>query len=273
MTGPGTNTYLLGTATLAVIDPGPDSDTHLAALLRIIGDRTVSHIIVTHSHLDHSPLAKPLSEHTQAPVYAFGDTFAGRSPVMAGLAADGMAGGGEGLDLGFRPDITVTDNETIHGADWTLRVMHTPGHLGNHIALVWEDAVFVGDLVMGWSTSLVSPPDGDMDDFLRSCRRLADLPATVHYAGHGAPILDPQARLSDLIAHRDARTAAILLALTEGRANVADLVSRIYVGLDPALAGAAGRNVFAHLVALETKGQVTADPRLHPDATFALLDP
>lgn len=270
MTGPGTNTYLLGSDSLAIIDPGPASDAHLAALMQVIGGRRVSHIIVTHSHLDHSPLAKPLSDQTGAPVLAFGDTTAGRSPVMTRLASEGMAGGGEGLDLHFQPDVLVSDGEVIVGTDWTLKVMHTPGHLGNHIALVWDDAVFVGDLVMGWSTSLVSPPDGDMEDFLNSCRRLAGVAASVHYSGHGAPIQDPDTRLATLIKHREARTSAILGALGSGPATVPGLVNRIYEGLAPGLAGAAGRNVFAHLVALETQGRVAADPRLHPDALFAL---
>lgn len=270
MTGPGTNTYLLGQDTLAIIDPGPADPSHLASLLAAINGRTVSHIIVTHSHVDHSPLARGLSDQVQAPIHAFGDTFAGRSPVMQHLAEQGMAGGGEGLDLDFAPDIILSDGDTIAGADWTLDVLHTPGHLGNHVSLVWDDAVFVGDMVMDWSTSLVSPPDGDMSDFLKSCRKLHDRSEAVFYPGHGAPLADPRKRLAELITHRDARTEAIMLALRQREATLPDLVNQIYVGLDPRLAGAAGRNVFAHLVALWQDDKVIAKPVLSPDSSFSL---
>jgi glyoxylase-like metal-dependent hydrolase (beta-lactamase superfamily II) len=268
MTGQGTNTYLLGHESLAVIDPGPQSEAHLAALLSAINGRPVSHIIVTHSHLDHSPLARPLADAVGAPILAFGDTFAGRSAVMAELAKAGMAGGGEGLDHTFKPDLLVKDGDIITGQDWTLEVIHTPGHLGNHIALGWEDAVFVGDLVMGWSTSLVSPPDGDMTDFLSSCEILRSRPARVHYSGHGAPITTPHARLTELINHRGQRAAQITAQLAKGPHNVVQIVDAIYQGLDPRLAGAAGRNVFAHLVDLYMKKQVRVIGDLGPDAVF-----
>lgn len=270
MTGPGTNTYLLGTDSLAVIDPGPLDDSHLQALLAAIAGRPVSHIIVTHSHLDHSPLARPLAQATGAPVLAFGDTDAGRSAVMKRLAATGMRGGGEGRDEGFAPDLTLADGQVIVGAGWQLQVMHTPGHLGNHIALAWDDTVFVGDHVMGWSTSLVSPPDGDMADFLASCRRLQGLGARVFHSGHGAPITDPATRLDELIAHRNTRTAAILTALSAGPQTVAALVDAIYIDLAPGLHPAAARNVLAHLIMLWSEGRVTATPGLQPDANFAL---
>lgn len=269
MTGLGTNTYLLGRDSLAVIDPGPASDAHFAALIAAIDGRPVGHIIVTHSHLDHSPLARPLADHTGAPVLAFGDTYAGRSHVMKALADSGMAGGGEGLDHDFEPDTHVRDGDVIKGQGWDLSVIHAPGHLGNHIALGWNDAVFVGDLVMGWSTSLVSPPDGDMTDFMASCARLRDMPARVHYSGHGAPITSPHARLTELINHRETRTAQILATLQDGPQDVAQIVQAIYVDLHPRLRVAAGRNVFAHLVDLYVQNKVQVDGALHPDAIFA----
>ena len=270
MTGPGTNTYLLGADEVAVIDPGPADSTHYEAILAGLSGRAVSHIIVTHSHLDHSPLARPLAETTGAPVVAFGDTYAGRSPVMAKLAAEGMAGGGEGLDLAFQPDLTIADGDVISGAGWDLTVLHTPGHLGNHVSLLWGDTAFVGDMVMGWSTSLVSPPDGDMADFMASCARLRDLDSRVFYSGHGAPIDAPRARVAELMAHRDARTAAICAALARTPLSVPEIVSEVYVDLAKSLQPAAARNVFAHLVALVSAGKVAANPRLSPDATFAL---
>ncbi len=271
MTGPGTNTYILGDQSLAIIDPGPQSDAHLAALLTAIAGRPVSHIIVTHSHLDHSPLARPLADAVGAPILAFGDTSAGRSAVMQQLADAGMAGGGEGLDHSFAPDELVADGDIIAGQGWSLKVLYTPGHLGNHIALAWKDAVFVGDLVMGWSTSLVSPPDGDMTDFLASCARLQNFPARIHYSGHGAPITDPHARLTELVTHRESRTAQILAQLAAGPHDVRQIVQAIYQDIDPRLHGAAGRNVLAHLVDLYVKKIVTVNGSLGPDAIFRLV--
>ena len=270
MTGPGTNTYILGKTSLAIIDPGPMSDEHLAALLAAIDGRHVSHIFVTHSHLDHSPLAKPLSEAVHAPIFGFGDTFAGRSEVMTRLAESGLHGGGEGLDHDFAPDVIVSDGQQFSEPDWTVEVIYTPGHLGNHIALKWGDAVFVGDLVMGWSTSLVSPPDGDMTDFLASCERLSKVPARVHYSGHGAPITNPYERLLELIAHRSARTSQIIEALKGEPRSVVQIVDEIYVDLDARLKGAAGRNVLAHLVDLYVKDLVLPVGDLSADVLFEL---
>ena len=270
MTGPGTNTYLLGTDSLIIIDPGPQSDAHLAALTSAIADRPVSHIVVTHAHLDHSPLAGPLAGIVDAPVLAVGDATAGRSDVMERLAAEGLTGGGDGLDHDLSPDERIADGDRVTGDGGTLEVLHTPGHLGNHVSLKWGDVVFVGDVVMGWSTSLVSPPDGDMTDFLTSCTRLKALNASVLYSGHGAPITAPNARLDELITHRNARTAAILQALTDGPADIDRLVRRVYSGLAAGLHAAAARNVFAHLIALHSEGRVWADPTLKPDAVFML---
>ena len=270
MTGPGTNTYLVGDDTLAVIDPGPLDGAHLDALLKAIGSRVVSHILVTHSHLDHSPLSLPLSRETGAPVYAFGGSFAGRSEAMTKLAATGALSGGEGLDINFEPDRLVCDGDMIVGDGWTLEVIHTPGHLGNHIALRLNDAIFVGDLVMGWSTSLVSPPDGDMTDFLMSCRRVRDMAARVLYSGHGSPIHDPKAQLSTLIAHREERAEQIISALSLGAATVPSIVDTIYKGLDPRLVPAAGRNVLAHLIDLKSKNMVVADGWTVDEAVFSL---
>lgn len=272
MTGPGTNTFLVGTDELAVIDPGPADDSHLVALVAAIADRPVKYIIVTHSHLDHSPLAHPLAALTNASVVGFGDALAGQSNAMAALREAGLSGGGEGVDESFSPHHVVTDGDVLCGQGWALEVMHTPGHMGNHIALRWNNAAFVGDLVMGWSTSLVSPPDGDMGDFLRSCARVRDLDLDVLYAAHGAAITTPRARISEVMAHRDARTQAILAALAIAPKNVVTLVNDIYADLALALHPAAGRNVFAHLVDLCQTGSVTAEPVLSPDATFHLCN-
>jgi glyoxylase-like metal-dependent hydrolase (beta-lactamase superfamily II) len=272
MTYLGTNTYLLGTDRLVVIDPGPADSAHLSALLRAINERPVDYIAVTHSHLDHSALAPALSAATGAPVCAFGDASAGRSAVMADLAARGMTGGGEGIDHAFRPDLTLADGDMLQG-DWgRLHALHTPGHLGNHLCFHWQDALFSGDHVMGWASSLVSPPDGDLTDFMASCRKLQAVSVSCFYPAHGAPVTDPAARLHWLIAHRLQREAEIIAALTEAAATPAMLVARIYADLTPLLARAAERNVLAHLIDLTTRGMVSARPDCGPEAVFTLTD-
>ncbi|HBS49748.1 MAG TPA: MBL fold metallo-hydrolase [Rhodobacteraceae bacterium] len=272
MTFRGTNTYLLGTRGLAVIDPGPADDSHLAAILDAVGPgQRITHIVVTHAHVDHSPLTRPLAERTGAPVLAFGGAEAGRSAVMARLAEQGLAGGGEGIDAAFRPDRTLRDGEEIAGDGWTLEVVHTPGHLGNHIALAWGDACFTADHVMGWASSLVSPPDGDLTDFMASCRRLRARDWRVFHPGHGAPVTDPAARLDWLIAHREGREAQILETLSRAPADARDLAARIYTDTPPALLPAAARNVFAHLVDLHQRGRVRALPDLAVGARFEVV--
>ncbi|MFK7744365.1 MAG: MBL fold metallo-hydrolase [Roseobacter sp.] len=271
MTYRGTNTYLLGHKDLAVIDPGPASDAHLDAILSAVSTgQRIAQIIVTHSHRDHSPLARPLSELTGAPVLAFGDAQAGRSQTMQNLAKLGYAGGGEGVDANFAPDRLLADGQSIVGAGWTLRVMHTPGHMGNHICLAWEDRCFTADHVMGWASSLVSPPDGDLTDFMDSCHRLNTFAWRIFYPGHGAPITAPRERLDWLIAHRLSREASILDALTYGPASAAALAQQIYTDAPAQLLPAAERNVLAHLIDLKNKKQVSAVKDLNPAGEFRL---
>ncbi|WP_420819283.1 MBL fold metallo-hydrolase [Pacificoceanicola onchidii] len=272
MTYRGTNTYLLGEREIAVIDPGPDSAPHLEAILAAVApDARISHILVTHAHLDHSPLARPLSERTGAPVYGFGPATAGRSDVMIRLAADGLTGGGEGVDSAFEPDETLNDGAELTGKGWTLTALHTPGHMANHLAFAWGDALFTGDLVMGWASSLVSPPDGDLTDFMRSLRSLQKRPWATFHPGHGAPVSDPQQRLEELITHRLSREAAILAALQDGPATAADLAARIYTDTPPALLPAAERNVFSHLIDLVTKNAARAVEDLSISARFSAV--
>jgi len=201
MTFLGKNTYLLGTQdVVVVVDPGPDQPAHLDAILAALdAGETVSVIIVTHTHIDHSPLARPLQDRTGAEILALGDATAGRSPVMARLAASGLVGGGEGIDCAFQPDRRVKDGDQIVADGGTIDVIHTPGHLGNHIALGWRDACLTADHVMGWASPLVSPPDGDLTEFMASCHRLRARDWRAFYPGHGAPISDPGGRLNWLI--------------------------------------------------------------------------
>ncbi|WP_171115713.1 MBL fold metallo-hydrolase [Ruegeria sp. HKCCA5463] len=269
MTYRGTNTYLLGERDIAVIDPGPASEAHLGAILDSLApDQRISHIIVTHTHVDHSPLAAPLAARTGATIYAYGGPEAGRSAVMTDLAAQGLTGGGEGIDTKFRPDVEVADGETINGDGWQLEVIHTPGHLGNHIALAWQNICFTADHVMGWASSLVSPPDGDLTDFMTACHRLRARDWSVFHAGHGAPITSPAERLDWLITHRQTREAQILSALEEEDGTARHLAERIYTDTPAALLPAAERNVFAHLIDLTGKNRVTPIGPLSVSSVF-----
>ncbi|MFT5650049.1 MAG: glyoxylase-like metal-dependent hydrolase (beta-lactamase superfamily II) [Yoonia sp.] len=270
MTYLGTNTYILGQKTIAIIDPGPDDDDHLSAILATAGTGTITHIVVTHAHIDHSPLARRLSAKTGAPISAYGPAEAGRSAVMQQLAAQGLAGGGEGIDAAFSPDVIMASGDTITTDEWTLQALHTPGHIGNHISLIWGDAVFTGDHVMGWASSLVSPPDGDLTDFMESCEKLAQIDARIFYPGHGAPVTDPAERVAWLLAHRRGREAQILNALTPAGRTTDQITGLVYADVNPALMGAAKRNVFAHLVDLSQRGLITAHPSLQTDAIFSM---
>lgn len=271
MTLHGTNSYILGEGRVAVIDPGPAHAAHLSALLAALAPgEVVTHILVTHAHLDHSPLARPLSEATGAPVLAFGDARSGRSALMEHLAAAGGLAGGEGVDAGFIPDARLADGEDISGDGWALRARHTPGHFGNHLSFQWQNSVFCGDHVMGWASSLVSPPDGDMGAYMASLDKLSALGAHRLHAGHGAPIADASARIVELIAHRRDREAAIRAALGDGPADAATLAARIYTDTPAPLLQAAARNVFAHLIDLTERNLAEPLGHLSPHIRFAL---
>lgn len=272
MTERGTNSYILGEGAVAVIDPGPDLPAHFEALTAALAPgEAVSHILVTHSHLDHSPLARRLSAATGAPVLAFGTHLDGRSEAMARLAAAGTVGGGEGIDAAFAPDIRLADGDRVTGTTWEVEALHTPGHIANHLCFAWGGALFTGDHVMGWRSSLVSPPDGDLTAFMTSCRRLQGRRDRVYYPGHGAPISTPADRLAWLIDHRLAREAQILDALRQGPADAATLARQIYVDTPALLLAAATRNVLAHLVDLTERGLVAPRGPLAPDTHFDCL--
>ncbi|WP_095589274.1 MBL fold metallo-hydrolase [Actibacterium ureilyticum] len=266
MTFWGTNSYIVGTGTVAIIDPGPDDIGHLRALLDALDPgEAVAAILVTHSHRDHSPLARRLSAETGAPIHAFGDSLAGKDPEIAALAD---IGGGEGVDPGFRPDHCLTDGETMSVGDVNLTALWTPGHMGNHLCFAMGDVVFSGDHVMGWATSMVSPPDGDLGAFMASLQALSARSDRVFYPGHGAPVETPQARVRDLIAHRRMREAQILTALSAAPGSAADLAARIYTDVAPALLPAAARNVLAHLIDLDRRGLATRDTTLSQTTVF-----
>lgn len=271
MTYHGTNSYLVGTGDVALIDPGPNIAAHGAALIAALnkGER-ITHILVTHAHLDHSPLARPLAEALGVRIYAYGPASAGRSPQMQALAEAGLVAGGEGIDTAFTPDVALADTESLTHGDWALTALHTPGHLSNHLCFGFGDMLFSGDHVMGWASSLVSPPDGDMAAYMNSTRRLAALDWSVIHSGHGDPISDPAARLAYLIQHRHDREAAILAELACTPATIPCLTESLYADTPPALHPAAQRNVLAHLLDLVQRDRVMAHPAPGFSARYSL---
>lgn len=245
----GTQTYLVGNAgDVAVIDPGPDDPDHIAAIMAALGDDRLVAIMCTHTHRDHSPAAKPLAALTGAPIV-------GCAPLM--LKVDGPRSD-EAFDPTYEPDRVLEDGEQMRGTGWTLTAVHTPGHTSNHLCFALEEsgALFTGDHVMGWSTSVVIPPDGDMGDYMRSLDRLYAREDRVYYSAHGAPIDKPRQLVRGMIGHRRQRENQILRLLGEGNKAITDLVPLMYKGLDPRLEGAAGMSVKAHLLDLERRGLV-----------------
>jgi glyoxylase-like metal-dependent hydrolase (beta-lactamase superfamily II) len=244
----GTQTYVVGAGDVAVIDPGPDLPGHVDALLTALGDERVAHILCTHTHRDHSPASRALSAATGAPI-------AGCAPLALddeGPRADAA------FDRDYAPDRVLADGDWIEGAGWTLEAVHTPGHTSNHLcfALREERALFSGDHVMGWSTTIVSPPDGDMADYMTSLNKLLARDDAVYYPAHGPAIEAPQPHLRALAAHRRMREKQILRRLEAGESDIATMVAEMYDALDPGLRPAAGRSVLAHLIDLESRGCV-----------------
>lgn len=253
----GTGTYIVGRDKLAVIDPGPDLPAHVDALLAAVAGATVTHIVVTHTHVDHSPAAAALKRATGAPTYGFGPHGSGRAEDRAGIGGVTEEGG----DHAFVPDIVLRDGDTIDGADWHLTAVATPGHTSNHLcyALPEEKILFTGDHVMGWSTSVIAPPDGDMSAYMRSLKKLLARDDARYWPTHGPSIDDPKPFVEAFIAHRQERSAAVLDRVAAGDGTIDAIVRHVYVGLDPRLFAAAGRSVLAHLIELVETGRVHCD--------------
>lgn len=244
----GTGTYIVGNGKVAIIDPGPDIPEHVEALRAAVAGETVTHLVVTHTHRDHSPAARPLKEALGAPIHGCGPH---------GTLASG-AGVEEGADSDHRPDVEMKDGDILEGAGWTLQAVATPGHTSNHLcfALPEEKVLFSGDHVMGWSTTVVSPPDGDMHAYMASLRKLLDRDDAVYWPTHGPSIDDPKTLVRAYIAHREDRERQILACLTDGPATIPTMVARIYADVDPRLHRAAGRSVLAHLEHMIATGRV-----------------
>jgi glyoxylase-like metal-dependent hydrolase (beta-lactamase superfamily II) len=294
----GSATFIVGKGEVAVIDPGPADEKHIDALLESLGSERVTHILITHTHADHSPGARLLQERTGAKTYGFGphpiptaeeeDRYAEVAELppteehetgaksktdnndnnednedndkQSAKDKKELTEEGHG-DRDFAPDVVVGHAELISGIGWTFEAVHTPGHLANHLCfrLAQEKLLFTGDHVMGWSTSVISPPGGHLNDYLASLALLLENPDEIYIPTHGSPIVNPHEFVRGLIDHRNDRTTQIVDRLRSGPQNIKELVAALYVDLDPKLFKAAGRSVLAHLDALVRSGSVHAE--------------
>ena len=262
----GSGTYVIGREVVAVVDPGPADDAHVDALAGALANETVSHILITHTHADHSPGARRLTALCGAPVLAFGH----HPPDATG---EGEATGddtAEGMDVDFAPDDRLSHGDVVSGPGWTVEAIHTPGHISNHLcfALHEEKALLTGDHVMGWSTTVIPPPDGDLAAYLRSLELLLDRDDEVLYPTHGGPRHDPRAHVAALHRHRLDREDQILGQLALGPRTVDEIVAVLYAGVRKELHAPAGRSVLAHLIKLRAEARAGADGSSDEEATW-----
>jgi glyoxylase-like metal-dependent hydrolase (beta-lactamase superfamily II) len=260
----GTGTYVIGRGKVAVIDPGPLLPEHIDALLAALRGETVTHILVTHTHIDHSPAAAPVKAAVGAKTYGYGPHGGGR--FEQGERVE------EGGDLDFVPDVTLRHGDVIEGDGWTVEAVHTPGHTSNHLCFAYKEAkvLFSGDHVMGWSTSVVSPPDGDMAAYMASLRLLTGRDDAVYWPTHGPAIANPKPYVRAFIGHRRMREQQIASLLGEGIGTIPAMVARMYKDVDPRLHRAAARSVFAHLIHMVKTGRAAVEGALAVDAVYRL---
>lgn len=260
----GTGTYVLGHGEVAVVDPGPADPAHIAAILGATAGETITHLLVTHTHMDHSPGCGLLREHTDARTYGYGPH--GGDRIAQGVQVE------EGGDMDFAPDVTVRDGDIIDGNGWSVTCVHTPGHTSNHLCFAFgaERSLFSGDHVMGWSTSVISPPDGHMGSYLASLRKLLDRDDAVYWPTHGPPITDPKPHVRAFIDHRDEREDQIRRCLAGGAGRIGDMVEAMYADVPRHLHAAAARSVLAAIVYLVEQGEVVCDGQVSVDGTYRL---
>jgi glyoxylase-like metal-dependent hydrolase (beta-lactamase superfamily II) len=252
----GTLTHIVGRGKVAIIDPGPSDEAHIAALLNAVAGETVTHIFVTHTHRDHSPAVPSVKAATGATVYAEGPHRAAR-PLHIGEHNPLDSSG----DLDFRPDVALRDGEIVQGEGWTLEAVTTPGHTANHMTYAFKEqnALFCGDHIMAWATTIVAPPDGAMSDYMASLHKLSTRNERTYYSAHGPAMPDGRHFVDYYIEHRHARERSILARLAKGECDIPTLVRAIYIGIDPRLTGAAGLSVLAHMEDLVARGVVETD--------------
>jgi len=265
----GTVSYIIGRGKVAILDPGPDDDAHVAALLNAVRGETVTHIFVTHTHRDHSSAVPKVKAATGATVYGEGPHRPAR-PLHIGEAPRLDAG----ADMDFRPDIALADREVVSGDGWTIEAVTTPGHTANHMAYAFKesDLIFSGDHVMAWSTSIVAPPDGAMSEYMASLEKLARRSEPAYLPGHGGPVRDAPRFVEAYIRHRQGREVSILRRLGKGATDIPTLVRAIYIGLDPRLIGAAALSVLAHLEDLVARGVVATEGTPSIGGTYRLTE-
>jgi glyoxylase-like metal-dependent hydrolase (beta-lactamase superfamily II) len=265
----GTVSYIIGHGKVAILDPGPDDDAHVAALLDAVRGETVTDIFVTHTHRDHSPAVPKVKAATGATVYAEGPHRLAR-PLHIGETRrlDASA------DMDFRPDVALRDGEAVSGAGWTLEAVTTPGHTANHMAFAFKESnlMFSGDHIMAWSTTIVAPPDGAMSDYIASLYKLTQRTEPVYFPGHGGAVRDAPRFVQHYIHHRQGREASILHRLAKGEADIPTMVRAIYIGLEPRLVGAASLSVLAHLEDLVARGIVATEGPPAIGNTYRLAD-
>ena len=257
----GTGTYIIGRGEVAVIDPGPLDEAHVEALLYALKGETVTHILVTHTHRDHSPAVRLLQPETEAQTYGYGRHGGDKNLPRV-----------ESADFDFMPDVLLKDGDVVRGRDWTVEAVHTPGHTSNHLcfALKEENTLFSGDHVMGWSTTVVSPPDGDMGAYIASLEKLLARDDGTLVPTHGSPIEDPRTYMTALLAHRMKRVEQVAEQVAAGRQTIREMVDAIYLDLDPRLHGGAARSVLSHLIHLIDTGRITCDGEPTEDSTYRI---
>lgn len=263
----GSGTYIVGAGEVAVIDPGPKNTAHLDALIAALAGERVSHILITHTHSDHCGGARDFADRCSAPILGFG-------PHPAHKQLDDAPALDEGADYSFKPDQLISDGEMIEGPNWRIETVHTPGHLSNHLCFAFEQqkALFTGDHMMGWATTVVAPPDGDMSAYIESLGKLLTRNDEIYLPTHGAPINNPQRFVRAVRTHRLMRDGQIIEQLKNGRTKIKEIVAVMYADIDKRLHGAAALNVLAHLIRLVRIGTVTCEGRPEMSSLYCLRE-